>query len=98
MEWAKKTVASGTVLGANMREGEAIYLWLQFDEAPEPRAYVLPWSLETAKQLQRATGRAEAQGTAVRMRRPFESEPDPNAPLFYAAPQPPLPPKTPFAG
>ncbi len=98
MEWAKKTVPDATVLGASMREGEAIYLWLQFDEAPEPRAYVLPWSLETAKQLQRATGRAEAQGTAVRMRRPFASEPDANEPLFYAAPQPPLPPKTPFAG
>ncbi len=41
--------------------------------------------------------RAEARGTAVRIRRPFESDPDPNETLFYAAPQPALPPKTPFA-
>ena len=98
MEWVMGAAPEATVLGASLRENEAIYLWLQFDETPAPRAYVLPWSLETAKQLQKATQQAEAQGSAVRMRRPFESTPDPNEPLFYAEPQPPLPPKPPFAG
>lgn len=98
MEWVKGAVPEATVLGASMREDEAIYLWLQFDGVQEPRAYVLPWSMETAKQLQRATREAEAQGAPVRMRRPFESTPDPNEPLFYPEPQPPLPPKIPSAG
>ena len=51
MEWAMAAVPEATVLGATMRENEAIYLWLQFDQSSEPRAYVLPWNLETAKQL-----------------------------------------------
>ena len=98
MEWAMGAVPEATVLGASMREGEAIYLWLEFDEMPEPIAYVLPWNMETARQLQQAMRQAEAEGTVARMRRPFEPGGDPNEPLFYAEPQPALPPKTPVGG
>ncbi len=98
MEWAMGAVPEATVLGASMREGEAIYLWLKFDEMAEPIAYVLPWNMETAQQLQQAMRQADAEGTVARMRRPFESDRDPNEPLFYAEPQPALPPKTRFAG
>ncbi len=91
-------VPEATVLGASMRENEAIYLWLQFDGGSEPRAYVLPWHMETAKQLHQAMQQADANGTAVRMRRPFESDHDPNEPMFYAEPQPALPSKVPRSG
>ena len=96
MEWAKSALPEATVLAASMREGEAIYLWLRFDGTSEPRAYVLPWKMATAKRLHEAMGKAEAEGTAVRMARPFQSNRDPNTPLFYADPQPALPPKTPI--
>ena len=95
--WAGDTVPDATVLGARLREGEAIYLWLVFDFASEPRAYVLPWRLETAEQLQDAMRNASANNTSVHMRQPFEANIDANAPLFYATPQPPLPTKTSLA-
>ena len=93
MEWAAGTVPEATVLGVRLHEGEAIYLWLEFDAAAEPRAYVLPWRLKTAEQLQDAMRSAEANGATVRMRRPFDADADSDEPLFYAAPQPPLPEK-----
>ena len=37
MEWARARLQEATVLGATVREGEAIYLWLRLD-TPEPRA------------------------------------------------------------
>lgn len=98
MEWAAATVPEVTVVAALPREDKAIYLWLRFDDSPEPRAYVVPWSREIAEQLQRATRRAVAEGTEVCMRRPFESTPDANEPVFYAEPQPALPPKRRNAG
>ncbi|MFQ5973842.1 MAG: hypothetical protein ACE5Q3_16065 [Alphaproteobacteria bacterium] len=98
MEWAVRAVPEATVLGASIRENEAIYLWLQVDEILEPRAYVLPWNRETAQQLQQAMRQAEADGTGVRVRRPFDRAHDSSQPLFYAEPQPALPLKTPGAG
>ncbi len=93
LEWAARNASEATVLASDMREGEAIYLWLQLDELDEPRAYVLPWSMEAARQLHGAQGRAEESGTAVRMRTPFLDADDGGERMFYAAPQPPLPPK-----
>ena len=93
LEWAARNTSEATVLAADMREGEAIYLWLRLDETPEPRAYVLPWSLEAARQLHRAQGEAEESGTAVRMRSPFMDADDGGERMFYAEPQPPLPAK-----
>ena len=98
MEWAKQAVPEATVLGASMREDQAIFLWLQFDGTAEPRAYVLPWNMEHAKGLQEALRRAEADGTSVRMRRPFDSDTTRREPLFYAEPRPALPPKMDSAG
>ena len=61
--------------------------------SPEPRAYVLPWSVEAAQQLQDAMSQAEADGTAVRMTMPFEASLDEREPMFYAMPQPAMPAK-----
>lgn len=92
-EWWQAQAGEATVLGSSYREDEAIYLWLQLDGAPEPRAYVLPWSKAMAEQLQEASREAAERGTGVRMRQPFEPTLDQREPKFYAMPQPALPPK-----
>lgn len=97
LEWALATVPDATVLGATMRENEAIYLWLKFEDNPEPLSYALPWNLEQAKELQKAMRKAEGSGTKVRMRKPFARSLDRAEPMFYAEPQPALPLKEPVS-
>ena len=93
LEWWHRDASEATVVGSQLREGEAIFLWLELPEAPEPRAYRLPWQQELAKQLYGAQREAESRGTEVKMRRPFDDNTDQLEPMFYAPPQPPLPPK-----
>jgi hypothetical protein len=94
LEWAADNMDEAMVLAADLREGEAIYLWLQMDYLPEPRAYVLPWSMEAVRQLHRAQGQAEQNGTAVRMRKKLVDGEEDVERMFYAEPQRALPPKT----
>jgi len=94
LEWWQRDAAEATVVSAKLREGEAIYLWIELAELDEPRAYRLPWQQEIAKQLFGAQREAEANGTKVQMRLPFADRDDEAEPVFYAQPQPPLPPKT----
>ena len=83
------------VLATNLREGEAIYLWLQADGTSAPRAYVLPWDLNVARQLYAAQLSAQTQGTPLRMRRMNPNQLDDNVePMFYAAPQSEVRPKS----
>jgi hypothetical protein len=91
LEWREATEA--TVIGATMREGEAIYVWLEVPDADEPRAYALPWNLQMAQQLQSAMQEGEANGSPVQMSMPFEPGLDDREPKFYAAPQAALPDK-----
>jgi hypothetical protein len=93
LEWWQTSAEEATVLGSQLQESRAIHLWLQLPGVPEPRAYVLPWSRETAERLQQAQREAEQQGGDVRMRLPFEPSLDDLEPRFYAEPQPALPPK-----
>lgn len=95
LEWLRGSTAEATVLGSSLQEGVAIFLWLQLPDSAEPLAYRLPWSLETAKQLQQARREAEAKGTGLAMRLPFEPSLDTREPKFYPLPQPALPPKQP---
>lgn len=85
--------SEATVIAAQMQEPEAIYIWLMFEGQPEPRAYVLPWDMKTARELQQGMEEAEAQGTSVRMRSALEQNRDPTEPVFFVAPQQALPPK-----
>ena len=64
MEWARRAKPEARLIGASLQEGEAIYIWLQTPESPEPRAYRLPWSKETANQLQQAQRAAKKRKTA----------------------------------
>lgn len=87
LETIHKQIYEVNVLSSVMKEGEAIYLWLQLPGVDEPRAYKLPWSDETAKQLHQAKQEAEQSGTEVKMKKPFEKTVDKQEPVFYAAPQ-----------
>ena len=93
LEWLRRELTEATLLGASMRENEAIYLWLKVPEVDEPRAYTLPWSRPLAEQLQRAQREAKKNRNGVRVRRPFDGTEDPRERMFYAAPREPLPPK-----
>ncbi len=93
LEWAQRNAGEATVLAASLKENVAIYLWLQFEGADSPRAYVLPWSQEAAEQLQQAMREAEEQGTGVQMESPFETDRQPTEMVFHAAPQPAVPQK-----
>jgi hypothetical protein len=93
LEWWHARAERATVLASALREGEGIYLWLQLSDAPEPRAYLLPWSRDLAEQLQAARREAEQNQTQLQMRLPFEPSLDDREPKFYAMPQPALPPK-----
>jgi hypothetical protein len=93
LEWWNRGASEATVLGSKLREGEAIYLWIELADTGEPRAYKLPWQQELAKQLYGAQREAEAKGTKVQMRLPFKQHTENQEPVFYALPQAPLPPK-----
>lgn len=93
LEWAHRNVPEATVLAAQLREGEGIFLWLKFEGVNEPRSYVLPWDREVAEQLQEGMREAEANQNGLRMKMPFQLSLDNNEPMFYAVPQPTLPPK-----
>jgi len=89
-----------TVIASTMKEGVNIWLWVVSDDQEEPRAYALPWSEQAAKQLRAAESEGEREGTPVKMRQAELQEPqeETDEPMFYAAPQMPLPPKTAEAG
>ncbi len=93
LEWAAVAMPEATVVGTRLQEPDAIYLWLQFDGQVAPRAYALPWSMNTARKLQRMMQEAEAQGTSVRTRSSFMTSLDTDEPLFYVRPQEALPAK-----
>jgi hypothetical protein len=92
LEWREAREAE--VVSASLREGQGIYVWLQFDGMNEPRAYVLPWDIKMAQQLQTAMQQGQARGTSVKMTKPFSPGIDKREPKFYAAPQRALPAKS----
>ena len=93
LEWLRRELPEATLLGANMQEDRAIYLWLKVPEINEPRAYTLPWNRALAEQLQRTQREAKKNRNGVRVRRPFDGTDDPRERMLYAAPQQALPPK-----
>ena len=97
LEWAGRGLAEAAVLGAEIREGEAIYLWLRLEGVAEPRGYALPWNDRLARQLHEARREAEAEGSDLRMRLPFASNLEERDRRFYPAPRPATPPKQPTA-
>jgi len=93
LQWSDGDHEAATVLAAQLREGEAIYLWLGLEDLSEPRSFMLPWSEAMARQLHGAQSEAEEGGMELRVRLPLNAELTEDEPLFYAQPQPSPPPK-----
>lgn len=94
LQWTELEEDEATVLAAQMREGEAIYLWLGFADLTEPRSFALPWNEAMARELHGAQGEAEENGSQVRVRMPLVPSLDRDEPMFYAQPQQPPPAKS----
>jgi hypothetical protein len=94
-DWFRDAGEELQVLGSDIRENEAIYLWVRQTPTDPPRAYALPWNMEVAKQLFGAQNEAQESGRGVRMRGRMnpEAADDENEPVFYPDPQEALPPK-----
>lgn len=82
------------VIARTVVEKKAIYIWVKADGASEPIAYKLPWSLETAKQLEKASREAQANGTRIRLREGKEKSSLKSGWVFYAPPPLALPAKS----
>lgn len=102
MEWAQEATQNATVLSVNMREDEVIYLWLVPAGTKEPRAYAMPWNKQRAQQLDTVMRQAQEDGSEVIMRGDVDEDDEAygdglgdsnDPPMFYLAPQTPLPPK-----
>ncbi len=93
LEWSSRDLSEATVIGAHLKEGDRIFLWLRVEGVDEPRYYVLPWDEQVAKQLYGAQQEAQAKGTEVRMNRPFAKNSIDADMMFYALPQRAAPPK-----
>ena len=83
MEWLHRQMEQAQVLGTRLKEGEAIYIWLQMEGVEE----------QLAKQIHGAKREAESKGSALMMGKPFQSSLENREKKFYVAPQPKLPPK-----
>lgn len=94
LEWNQIELEEANVVGFQLHENEAIYLWLRVEGIREPRSYVLRWNQQRAQQLHEAQREAQTNGTEVRVRRPSRSD-EIDEPVFYATPQEALPPKQP---
>ncbi len=95
LEWLHRQAEQAQVIGTHMREGEAIYVWLEMEGVNDPRAYVLPWDQQLAKQMHGAKREAESKGQPLMMGKPFQPSLEQRDKKFYAAPQQKMPPKTP---
>ena len=93
LEWSMPQPDSSSIVASQLREGQAIYLWLIRDGDDTPLAYQLPWSEELARQLHEAQREASQTGQQVRMRDPRDGHHAEGERVFYADPQKPLPEK-----
>ena len=64
LEWR---VGEAEVVVSLIRQDEAIFLWVMFADADEPRAYWIPYSDEAKGALEKAMADAEATGEQVMM-------------------------------
>jgi hypothetical protein len=83
------------VVGADIREGQAIYLWVRPKDSDEPRAYVLDWDEDTAVKLKEAADQAQQMATNMMVKLSDETGTVERQidMKFYPEPQQPLPDK-----
>ncbi len=97
MEWFEDFHEGAVLVGADIREGQAIYLWLRHQGESEPRAYVMDWDRDTAVKLKEAAETAQDLATDVMVKLPSDQATieERSGLVFYAEPQPALPEKPP---
>jgi len=93
LEWLRDGTSPATVAASHMRENEAIYLWLVFEDQTEPRAYSLPWDIDMARQLRRAEQQAAQRQSRVMMKSLRNRKGGESEPVFHVPPRPAPPPK-----
>ncbi len=91
--WEPAEDVETRLIASQIEENEAIYLWVVRSDVVEPRAYVLPWDEDLARELHEAKREAEKEGGDVRIRLPLGEQILPGERMFYAKPRAPLPPK-----
>ena len=90
LEWREPQKVS--MLAHKFVEGKAIYVWLAIPGNDAPVAYVLPWSLDMAKDIRRAEREGRGQRGVV-VEDLFRHSWENRKPKVFAAPQPAMPPK-----
>lgn len=75
LEWVHDFPGGATVIGYRLQEPDAIYLWLLFPGETEPRAYALPWNLDTAKELQDVHRQANEQHQEMVVEKSEDADP-----------------------
>ena len=74
-EWWANRDTETTLIGAYVREGFGIDLWVLLPQSPIPRYYTLPWdenSREFVKKLMEAMQQAKKDGTKVKLKGMFD--------------------------
>lgn len=92
LEWWARSAQDVEVLGFQVQEDVAIYVYVVLPEYDAPQSIELPYSDEAAEQLQQAASEGEQTGQGIRMRR-LDTSLDEQEPLFYAPPPAALPEK-----
>ena len=81
LEWWQANAQEATVLAASLREDQAIYLWLQLKDVPEPRARTACPGIAISPSSSRPrSARRRRYQTQVQMRLPFEASLDDREP------------------
>jgi len=73
-EWFKRNVDEARVLGLDLVQGRAIYLWLRLDGDVEPTFYKLPWQPLLAERLENLVDEGLRGDKPVRILNPFSKK------------------------
>ena len=92
LEFTNRYANTAKIIAYQFAEPDAIYLWLELPGQPEPRSYVVPWSIDTAEKMR---GVIEgAAGEAIVIEQPFQHSWHERESLpMHPDPQPMLPSK-----
>ena len=91
LEWMARNTQSAEVLAYAWEEGKAIYVWLLLPGISEPRAYAIPWSIQTMQQLQQGREGGGEEGFMLML--PFQWSWEDRESPFHPVPQPKMPDK-----
>lgn len=73
-EWFKRNVDDARVLGLDIVEGRAIYLWLKVGNDYQPSFYKLPWQPMLAQRLENLVDEGIKNDKPIRILNPFSKK------------------------